>query len=351
MTRLRAAEKFELAKAIASEVASQDNVRFAMLVGSLAHGRPSEDSDVDLAVLLAGNSRPDMRCEWRDGQMIGYEYFLLDELTGLPSVPLLHPMELREAGRLATGQILYSTGCEIDSIIGRLRRSLLHPADSRDLFQDIGRALHAVEIDSSLPLSRRLWILQGVLSGLAILSLNLIPIRYQKSKWVVQDLAQTSDPALLEALRLLFPPREESHSGASSLIDQCTQAVEDGFVRLGIQPETYEYGGDYDLDYVRRTYLDAVSLFHDDQWTACGFTGTTAFRLLSTLLEHRQVLTGVDDGDLERHRRQWLERFFGPEELEETPVDAAVDMLFECRERLLGKYRDLYGATGVLHTV
>jgi hypothetical protein len=260
----------------------RQDVAGALLIGSVALARESVDSDIDLAILLSGNEAgPCYECV--EGVWVGYEFFNIEALRSLGSAPMLNQEHLRNAARLATGKTLMQRDRDLPRILARLRNARPLVEETRRLFTIVDKC---GVIAAGRTGRRQLRALQTMAFALSILALNLTPNRFQKPKWVLQDLNESGHSALVELINLLFPPSEQDGFSAEGICGAAYRATALLFRMEGLGEPRYT-GSDHDLDYVYRTLLDAESLLGAKRGKEAGFVATWALRLAQRLAESR----------------------------------------------------------------
>jgi hypothetical protein len=179
--------------AIAAEVAAEEPVACALVVGSTALRRCSPRADLDLVLVTAG-ARP--RFESRIDNGVRVEIERLEPEDAL-AITTGHGWvwELRNAARLGCSMAVVDT----DGFAARLSRQAeaMAPwadrveATLRDVYLrlvDLGRGAGGMES------------LRGCLDNVALLALLERPRRYLKPKWVIADLLHAGELHLVDAL-------------------------------------------------------------------------------------------------------------------------------------------------------
>jgi hypothetical protein len=201
VTAARRAALIEAARDAARTLIERPRVQVVLLVGSVARGIESADSDLDLAVLTEGASDPFIRMQGDDRRRIEIDTFCLERIPRGPATPLATLQDLRDLGRFATGSILAAKGGVIHAAMRVWQTALLHPSETSHLLALVATAM-AAQRTAAPP--DRLWLMQGAAGALATLALCLEPIRFQKPKWVMHDLRRAHLDDVLSVVSLLY---------------------------------------------------------------------------------------------------------------------------------------------------
>ena len=172
-----------------------------MHLGSVARDHCSHDSDLDLAVIVddeAGPRRIDS-CR-RDGIAVDRDWIPKSEALALVSQSTADVKGLRESSRLGSGLVVYDRA----GLSETFRRAASEQLPPRaDLQQRLSRAFLTLShaIDNWRHDASQAWeTLRSIYDNVTFVALVLHPIRYQKAKWIVSDLAYTGNDLLLQGL-------------------------------------------------------------------------------------------------------------------------------------------------------
>ena len=258
-----------------------------LLVGSVAEGRATPDSDIDLVVLKPGLPAMTMTTRLDGGFRVSVEEYPAERFWWSDTKPRLSMAQLREAGRLARGALLYSAWPDYESASAGWRNAVLDQDECISLLVTASESLDAVHNDDETSFER-LWWLQGSFSAAAMLSLSLAPCRFQKPKWVARDLA-VHDSVLSDLLPVTF--RTPVENGLVSETEWLRNHFDDACRARGFPgTDTVTFAvdeTDWHLAYGYRTLLDARSLGAAGDVPGCQYTLFAAARLLLAILVER----------------------------------------------------------------
>lgn len=297
---------------VAEELSRAEPVVAALVVGSTALGRCSPRADLDL-VVVGGHSGHETR--HLDGVRVEIERIgeedALAATTGGGWV-----WELRVAARLGTGIPVYDPSGFAARLAPRAAAMRPDPERFEATLGDVYLVLAALA-GSEAGAPRRADALRGCLDNLALLTLLERPRRYQKPKWVVDDLRHSGEDALADALLA-------SYSGAAP-IEAVRQIVEHVYERTGTpHHETLlALGFTEELaeaSYVSRTLDDAEDLAASGRLQEAGYVARFAARLAAGLLPPGGDIVGT----FEELAPQYLALFDNRPDAEHDLLDAAL---------------------------
>lgn len=233
------------------------SLSLVLLIGSAALGRPSIASDLDFAAIV--DTQPDiddaslrMRFEGTDVDVHFYESRWL-EAAGARTVFDLR--ELREIGRIASGRVLWGDRRIHSRFLASAKKAALAPLD---LIVLSSRASAAGLPNTSEP-GDRWWRDLSSALALAVLAISLLPVRFQKPKWLHTDLKQQFPQIASILLRLVAGDRpalgsEGAHAQAmlDGVEELCGQLGYSGMARVDGSPIAYRR--------VRECWRDANAL-------------------------------------------------------------------------------------------
>ncbi|HSR69358.1 MAG TPA: nucleotidyltransferase domain-containing protein [Acidobacteriota bacterium] len=277
--------KLKLAQAIARGQMQQSEVVAVMLVGSVALGVESADSDLDIAVFSDGVESPDQEIFQREGVRIGLEFYPVLEFHDWPEVPILPRSELRNCGRFLRGMVLESRWSDLEDVRAKWRSAILHPSEALTILTIAKKTLSDEGGEPSLEAWKRGWHLQAAAFALAIVALSLAPCRFQKPKWLARDLAECGPASLLRVLRILCSSGCADEAQARRATEAAAWAVEEG-CRVGSLPALSFDVAIHDSDAISiyRTYRDASSLLRDGDWEGAIYTSFFCIRMMHSYL-------------------------------------------------------------------
>lgn len=244
-----------LGLAVEHLVAEYVDLRFIVLVGSWALGRPSIASDLDLAAIVdcppvLNEASLSLQCEKHLFDVQFIESRWVEDCCRRSVFDL---RELREVGRIATGRVIWGSRSVHNRFVKSSAHATLAPLDLI-LLSTYGSPSGAI---SSETVEQRLWRLLSIGLALAILAVALLPVRYQKPKWLLQDLTQ-GFPELARLLTRTLRGNSAvvSSTVAESMLDAvekiCSQLGYDGMRRVEQSPLIYRR--------VRDSWKDARAL-------------------------------------------------------------------------------------------
>ena len=332
--------KVALARRLAEELAQQPDVLAVLLVGSVATGLDSEDSDVDLVVPIDREIEISEEYQQHGTVRVGIERYPASLFSSLPKVPELDLEGLRNAGRFARGIVLASRWPELPRIQAAWRNARLKPEEAGELFEVAEQATDVASFDETEPDADLLWRIQGAASALAMLALALEPCRFQKPKWLMHDLMSTGHRALAEQVeRLTLGARADAGQAARILaaaeqhLDIARQLA--GYAPLSFDPEQGEL-----RVYVHQTYRDAASLLDDGDFSGSVFTSAYALRLMNAYLESEPSgAAAIASEQLDSWREEALADFFGGRLPERTALEQEAHQLVRVAAELRRRYR------------
>jgi Nucleotidyltransferase domain len=340
----------DLAREVAGTLIEQPGVRAVLLVGSVARGIASADSDIDLAALTDGATDPFIRLEHRHRRRIEIDTFCIERIPQGPATPLATLQDLRDLGRFATGSILACRGDAIRNAKRTWQKALLHPSDTTHLLAVVATATEAQQAAS---LTDRLWLLQGATSALAVLALCLEPVRFQKPKWVMHDLKDAGLDDVEEVLRLLYLGDNADGARAAHSLTVTGDQLRLGLELGGFPPLVFTPEGDHRYNYVYRTYCDALSLQEDRDYEGAIYAAGSSVRLLSRLLSESAGAAAISEDALARWRRDTItaQVALAERELSASDLDAAADSVIAIAARLETEYLRRYADADAFEVV
>lgn len=351
--------RVELAFEEASDVARQRQVLCVIAAGSVARDRCSDDSDLDLAVIVddeAGPRRIDS-CQ-RSGIAVDRDWIPKREALALVSQSMADVKGLRESSRLGLGLVVYDRA----GLSETFRRAASEQLPPRaDLQHRLSRAFltlaHA--IDNCRHDAPQAWeTLRSIYDNVAFVALLLHPIRYQKAKWVVSDLGYTGHDLLLQGLLEAynvndgFREARQTIDASRQFLRQLTESLElpgyEEVIAMGYAPQYAE------LSFACRCHADAGSLLCDGLLPDAQYTAKFAARLGVGLVEHDFIEPGGAErpavpGPLEILERHGDERLVDSYRglfdmgLRAAPEDEVFMRCYEAADACRRFYRSKYG--------
>lgn len=277
--------KVQLARRIARDLIDEPDALFVHLVGSVATGTDSADSDVDVIVAIDRDIDMSEEYQEHDGIRLGIERYPASHFLQLAETPILDLEGLRNCGRFDRGHVLASRWPDLERVQRAWRHARLDPNEAKELF-DLADAYLDPELlaqqDSD---TDGVWMIQGAASAVAMMALVLEPCRFQKPKWVLHDLRAAGADALVQILDRVHM---NGTVGAAEA-ERCLQASEASLAeacRMANLPLlSFDPSHGATRVYIHQTHRDAVSLWHDGDHSGCAFTALYALRLMNIHLQ------------------------------------------------------------------
>ena len=341
MLSARSLQKRECALEVARELLDGQDVDLVLLMGSVARGIESHDSDVDLALFTECNPQPFINTRRVRGTLVEVNIYHTHRVAKGPKTPLLSLQDLREAGRFSTAEVLFTRWDHLNKAQTAWLKALLHPDEVASLFALAAMYLDSARLKSCSCVADRLWMLQGAATALATLSLSLYPFRFQKPKWLVHDMKEAKLPELLDQIRVLYLVRRWDSENAEFKLRVIEKHLVAGLKLGGLPPLTLT--DDHMEDryfYMYRTFCDAVSLCNDGDFEGSAYTALYALRLLNAMLQDSSTLPRpVKQEDVDEWRRDAIDSLSTADELAEKTLEQARGELLEYGRKLERKYK------------
>ena len=289
--------RVELAFQEANDIARQRQVLCVIAAGSVARDRCSDDSDLDLAVIVddeAGPRRIDS-CQ-RSGIAVDRDWIPKREALALVSHSTADVKGLRESSRLGSGLVVYDRAGLSETFRRAASEQLPPRADLQHRLSCAFRTLsHA--IDNCRHDAPQAWeTLRSIYDNVAFVALLLHPIRYQKAKWVVSDLAYTGNDLMLQGLLEAYNVNDgfrvarQTIEASRQFLRQLTESLElpgyEEIIAMGYAPQYAE------LSFACRCHADAGSLLCDGLLPDAQYTAKFAARLGVDLVGHDHIERG-----------------------------------------------------------
>ena len=337
--------RIDVARRHARSLTSHADVVAVIATGSVARNRASDDSDLDL-VIVADSPSDAVRIDRAVIEGITVESEWMTRATAL-AVAAAAPGDLkslRESSRIGFGVPVLDTRDFHRQIESASRHAQPDQAAMTARMHDI---LAAVETLEGLPAGRADtgWgRARGVLDNLAVVLLALHPLRYQKPKWVIDDLEDAGYSGLADVLLRAYAIGRDGPR-ASETVGLVMRLVSDLAARLDLPSyERMLRHGFLDqfpeFSFICRCLADAASLVADRDFAAAEYTAKfTAGMAL-----------GLSDETVVRDRLERSPAYRALFETQsETPVDqSTVKACVTWTERALTECREVYA--GALHT-
>jgi len=339
----RNVEKRECARNVARELIAAQDVDLVLLMGSVARGIESLDSDVDLALFTDSNPQSFINTRRIRDTLVEVNIYCTHRVAKGPKTPLLSLQDLREAGRFSTAEVLFTRWNHLEEAQAAWLKALLHPQEVASLFTLAAMCLDSDRLKSCSCAADRLWMIQGAASALATLSLSLYPFRFQKPKWLVHDLKEAKLSKLLDQVRVLYLLDQWDAENAEMLLGVIERQLLAGLKLGGLPPLILGENMDDRYFYTYRTFRDAVSLCNDGDFEGSAYTALYAIRLLNaTLQDSSALLAPVKQEEVDDWRRTAIDSLPGVDELIEKTLGQTRAELLEYGRKLERKYKQRF---------
>lgn len=252
------------------------------IVGSTAHARCLPGSDLDLVAITADPPPQAVTSRDRDGVRIDVEWLTADQArrdAGQGG----WTWELRKSARLGTALPLHDPDRLFAELWRLAERARPDPARFADQLESVERQLKGLARADCNPDAEAL---RGALDPLAMLVLMTNPRRYQKAKWLLDDLLYaghtTLAGAIVDACGIGARPLPAVLAGARTYVETALkQAGEPDIATLVAMGHAPDHAAS---SYVARTLDDAEDLAESGGYEAAAhYTACFAARLASRL--------------------------------------------------------------------
>jgi hypothetical protein len=275
--------RLDIAFDVAAQLARQEPLVAALVVGSTALGRSSPLADLDLVLITAAPpTAPTFETRTAGGLQVEIERITQDEALRI-CAGKGWIWELRNAARLGCGRpVLDPAG--FAAVLER-RAAALRPKPS--LVQATLRDVYAMlaDLGSSDGTSMlRAEALRGCVDSLTVLTLLDHPRRYQKAKWVLADLIHAGEASFVGLLLAAYGLVREDPAAARKALLTARILIEaahaargapshDALLAMGYAPDFVEES------YVSRCLADAAELASAERWIEAHYVARFAARL------------------------------------------------------------------------
>jgi hypothetical protein len=280
------------------------SVRAVLATGSAARGRCSADSDLDLTVIT---DAPDdlHRVESRtiDGVTVDIEWLSTAAARRVATPPRRDIKALRDSARIGQAFVAFDRAGLAPELCAAAATLRPEPAEMRAHIEGGYRTLIAVGSRFEDRPAAAWDALRGVYDSVAYVLLQLGALRFQKPKWVVQDLAAAGETAVAECLLDAYGARRPSSVRArrtAQLAESLIEQVARGADAPGYH-ETLALGFTEDharFSYVCRTLADARSLIADGAVREGRYTAMVAARMAVAFAAGEEGVTEPGEGGL-----------------------------------------------------
>ncbi len=284
--------RVDIAAEITRDLVSKPGTRIILASGSVAQNRCSDDSDIDLVLIQTnGTTREtDERIErlTMNGVAVEIERMSLREAQGRVADPTGDMRTLKLASRLALALVLYDPEKLFPALANKAHMLKPNQDELITLIND-GLATLANQREQCLQGHTVHWdALRSLADSIAYIVLIFSPLRYQKPKWVLDDLRNLGETDILEALSICYGLTSSEAMASKSindlglLIDIVGQELKlvpfDVVMELGLVPEAPEYS------YLCHCLGDAASLLGDGLFADADYTAKYSARMALKLM-------------------------------------------------------------------
>jgi hypothetical protein len=336
--------RVDVAHRHARTLAAQTDVVAVIATGSVARNRASDDSDLDLVIVA--NLPDDAVCIERaviEGIAVECEWMTRATAMAVAAAAACDLKSLRESSRLGFGVPVYDPHEFHRQIESASRHARPDQPEMLARLRDIATAVDAMQ-DARADHGDAGWNrVRAVLDNVAVVLLAFHPLRYQKPKWVIQDLEDTGHSGLADALLHAYAISRDTRRAAQT-VELVRQLLSDVSARLALP--SYEQmlrHGFLDrfpeFSFICRCLADAASLVADGSLAAAEYTAKFTAGMALALGDEtvRDELAHVP-----AHRALFESQTGVP--VDESIVDACVWWT----ERALTEYLEVY--PGVLYS-
>ena len=281
-------KRLAMARALSVELSGDLDTKAVFVSGSVARGRCSADSDLDLIVLCDGRAgRIDRRID--DGITVETSFISRADLS--ISLGRTHGsmQDLKQASRVALALPLYDPECLHRGFVHAASQMKLSLEEQNDLASTARVAMD--EILSQLRAGKNLddRKVRSVCDIISYLCLSQSPLRYQKPKWVIDDLRTLDEKDTLDLLQWSYDLSADPQS-TKAAINICEELIEKlgAIFRLPSLADTRRAGLIEDApeySYLCQCLTDARSLFADELYLDADYAAKFAGKMALCLLE------------------------------------------------------------------
>ena len=333
-------QRLDLAYEEARMISQDPGVQCVIATGSIARNRCSDDSDLDLAIIVDDSHGPRRIDSRQIGDVVlDRDWIPASEAHQLVSQSPADVKRLRESSRIGLGLVLYDPAGMSKTL---RQESIQQLPDKEDVQQRLIVLLGTLsEMIEDPQNARGTWeIFRSIYDNLAFITLLLHPLRYQKAKWVPADLRYTGSNLILQGLLEAYGV-DESEETARQTIQWSRQFLELLATVLGLPryQQTIALGNTSEFaefSYACRCHADSISLFRDGLLLDAQYTAKFSVRLGLGMAQIQQEGTELEPLELLQKTRedrlsQTYRRIF---ELDTRPQpgEAALAECFEAAE-------------------
>lgn len=265
-----------------------------LLVGSVSRNIQTLDSDIDLIVLQKHRKRYSSKCLGFNGEKINIEFYNYDVFVKKYSSNFYNEYDLRICGRIACSQVLFGRNEIIRNLIRKCSKATLKRKDTIKLFSSL-HSLLVIKLQN-LSYQSTIWLLQNLTLNLSKLSLNITRGKFQKPKWLYSDLLNTKNVELINLFKTVFflnsPPKH-----LNKFLLELSKEIETIAKNLELpdfySPLTVKFSTNFNYYYLRKTYLDSISLEKAGKLLDCLFVRQFCLRLIYIMIEESGIESSI----------------------------------------------------------
>ena len=283
---------FDLGVELASALKDEPDVLAVLVTGSVARGRAHPDSDLDIIVIVETASRLKSKIEcvtYRDIR-VEYNWIGLGDAEGLVANRAPSQKDLREASRINSGVALWDPHHVCQALAAKAHK-LLPPREDTEARLSGAVRTFATLSRGHLPDQRsRVEALRCVMDNVAFIMLSLHPVRYQKAKWVIDDLHHIGEAEICDALSRVYGLAGATAERAARSVESVRRLLRaigdlksyppyEEVLRNGFAPDFAEFS------YACRGAEDASSLWRAGAHREALYTARFAAKLGATIFD------------------------------------------------------------------
>ena len=271
------------ASRVVAELSQRPDTDAILLSGSYAKGTAHPASDIDI-IVISDIQGPLLR-EYEGVPRIDIQRYAMNWLEPPPSAAV-DLRVLREAGRLASARILFTTSNGLEGLKDRARSLVLEPGIGRSILSTARDNLARLDCSTLSP-ELRLSSVHGACFALVIVALSTTPTRYQKPKWIMHDLYEVGWSDLARTIRhavLGAPPHEQT---AISLVSLIRRRLLQACRQLSLPPLSRGVGHGFKYEAIRSAYVDANRLIEVGDYSGSVVSAIHSLRFAATALQHK----------------------------------------------------------------
>jgi hypothetical protein len=254
------------------------------LIGSITRPYWKLASDIDIAIITT--LKP--KCNYLEirflGDPIGIEFFYVSDLRTKLKNNQIDYKDLREIGRLAAGNIIFSSNeNRVDSLKKEISKAELSPKYQFNYFKQAYLFINKIEQSNYNELEMS-WDMIGLIFVASIIYLNTTPYKFQKPKWIYQDLRIANEFRLSGILSQYIKPKNVID--IPPIVKKMAEIFRNYLKSIGLPPLLRGDNPNSNYGYLYMTYKDAKKLLESNYHLSAFITMIFTARLLETYLKN-----------------------------------------------------------------